>query len=224
MHYTKYIAIALLFLSGIDVIVFATPPNDRCIDSITLTMGEKVNGDNSEANYDYNNQGVCGPRSDRRAVWYEINGIGKEATINLCTNNEKLTDFGVFRACNTQNCLGAPPQQRVLSNCDAEESNEYTFLANDGESYYIHVRSDVVFEGEGSNFTIWYTEPTDEPTAAPMTEETMPSGTVSNSSVSNSSMPESESASTRRHGGSAALNKIMVLSSLFSLVGFISLV
>ena len=108
-------------------------------------------GDNSEANFDYNSQGVCGARSDRRALWYEINGIGKEATINVCTNNEKKTDFGIFRACNTQNCLGAPPQQIDAADCDAGESNEYIFLAEEGESYYIHVRSDVLFEGEGSN-------------------------------------------------------------------------
>ena len=48
-----------------------------------------MNGDNSDANYDYNNQGVCGARSDRRALWYEINGIGKEVTVNVCTNNDK---------------------------------------------------------------------------------------------------------------------------------------
>lgn len=164
--------ISLLLLASSGLVVVAVPPNDRCIDSITLEMGEKVDGDNSEANFDYNNQGVCGSRSDRRAVWYEINGSGKEVTVNVCTNNEQITDFGVFRACNTQNCLGAPPQQRVVANCDAEESNEYVFFGNEGESYYIHVRSDVFFEGVGSKHTIWYTEPTDEPTTVPMTEET----------------------------------------------------
>ena len=114
-----------------------------------------LNGDNSEANFDYNNQGVCGARSDRRAVWYEINGIGKEATINVCTNNDKKTDFGVFRFCNTQNCLGAPPQQMDAADCNSGESNEYSFLAEEGESYYVHVRSDVLFEGEGSNVSFF---------------------------------------------------------------------
>lgn len=133
--------------------------------------GEQINGDNSEANYDFNNQGVCGARSDRRSVWYEINGVGKEVTINVCTNNNKLTDFGVFRACNTQNCKGFPPQQKVVTACGEDEANEYSFLAKNGESYYVHVRSDVVFEGGGSNFTIWYTEPTDEPTQTPITEQ-----------------------------------------------------
>ena len=117
-------------------------------------MGEKVDGDNSEANFDYNNQGVCGSRSDRRAVWYEINGSGKEVTINLCTNNEQITDFGVFRKCNTQNCLGAPAQQLVIADCEKEETNEYKFIANDGESYYVHVRSDVLFEGVGSDVSL----------------------------------------------------------------------
>ncbi|VEU43495.1 unnamed protein product [Pseudo-nitzschia multistriata] len=59
----------LVLLMNSGVFVFARPSNDRCIDSITLVESEKVNGDNSNANYDYNNQGVCGPRSDRRAVW-----------------------------------------------------------------------------------------------------------------------------------------------------------
>ena len=129
------------------------PSNDRCIDSVLLVEGEMTNGDNSNANFDYNNQGVCGSRSDRRAVWYEINGIGKEVTVNICTNNDKITDYGIFRACNTQNCLGAPAQQLEAANCGVndQESNPYSFLAIDGESYYVHVRSDVVFEGEGSN-------------------------------------------------------------------------
>ena len=133
----------------------AVPPNDRCIDSITLTAFEKVNGDNSEANFDYNNQGVCGPRSDRRAVWYEIFGDGKEVTVNVCTNNGKLTDFGVFNACNTQNCLGFPPQQQEVAACDAGQSNQYSFLAEEGETYYVHVRSDVLFEGEGTDVSLF---------------------------------------------------------------------
>jgi hypothetical protein len=114
------------------------------------------NGDNSFANFDYNNQGVCGSRSDRRAVWYEIFGIGKEVTVNLCTNNDQITDFGIFNTCNTQNCLGAPPQQLQATDCNGEESNTYAFLAEKGESYYVHVRSDVVFEGEGSNVSFFF--------------------------------------------------------------------
>merc|ERR1711924_314107 len=112
--------------------------------------GVPVNGDNSDANYDYNNQGVCGARSDRRALWYEINGIGKEVTVNVCTNNDKITDFGIFHACNTQNCLGAPPQQMEPADCGEEQSNAYSFLAKNGDSYYVHVRSDVVFEGRAA--------------------------------------------------------------------------
>jgi len=203
------------FAIGSNVIVYAIPPNDRCIDSITLSSGEKVNGDNSEANFDYNNQGVCGARSDRRAVWYEINGIGKEVTINICTNNEKLTDFGVFKACNTQNCLGAPEQQRDISNCEAEESNQYSFLANEGEGYYVHVRSDVLFEGEGSNFTIWYTEPTDEPTPVPINEELELNEPMLIASVSNSSEPESISASFQSYGDFAVIYSIYILVSGF---------
>lgn len=205
-----------MFLASSCVVVSAVPPNDRCVDSITLTMGEKVAGDNSDANYDYNNQGVCGSRSDRRAVWYEINGVGKEVTVNVCTNNEQITDFGVFRTCNTQNCLGAPPQQRVIADCEAEESNEYKFIGNEGESYYIHVRSDVFFEGVGSNFTIWYTEPTDAPTTVPMIEESEPTA-----SGSDSSKAEGESASFRLRGESIVFCSIVIsmcISHLTSLI------
>lgn len=148
---------ALLFLasSGVAQPESAVPVNDRCVDAITLTMGEMVTGDNSFANHDYSNQGVCGPRSDRRAVWYEILGEGKEVTVNVCTNNGQITDFGIFRVCNTQNCLGAPPQQREVANCEDDESNEYVFFGNEGESYFVHVRSDVFIQGVGSNVSFY---------------------------------------------------------------------
>jgi len=181
-----YVAFILLFAAGSGTTVFGQKPsNDRCIDSVLLVEGEMTNGDNSNANFDYNNQGVCGSRSDRRAVWYEINGIGKEVTVNICTNNDKITDYGIFRACNTQNCLGAPAQQLEAANCGVndQESNPYSFLAIDEESYYVHVRSDVVFEGEGSNFTIWYTEPkNDASTEIPVTDN----GSDNNGSPSSS--------------------------------------
>lgn len=128
-----------------------------------------MTGNNSYANYDYINQGVCGPRSDRRAIWYEIIGVGKEVTVNVCTNNDKLTDYGIFRQCNTQDCEGFPPQQTNTTNCEADEANTYSFMANDGETYYVHIRSDVTEEDpEGTNVTVWYTEPSDEPSSAPV--------------------------------------------------------
>ena len=34
-----------------------------------------------------------------------------------------------------------------------------------GEDYFVHVRADAA--PVGSNFTIWYTEPTEEPTMSP---------------------------------------------------------
>jgi hypothetical protein len=143
------------------------PENDQCVNAVLLVEGEPATGNNTEANYDFINQGVCGARSDRRALWYEIIGVGKEATVYVCTNNDKLTDYGVFTQCNTQNCQGHPPQQANVTSCDEDEANIYSFLAANGESYYVHVRSDTL-DPEGSNFTIWYTEPSDEPSAAPL--------------------------------------------------------
>mmetsp|Transcript_14479 Transcript_14479/g.23496 ORF Transcript_14479/g.23496 Transcript_14479/m.23496 type:complete len:232 (+) Transcript_14479:53-748(+) len=155
-----------VLLAHCAIVVFAAPPNDRCVDAVFLEPFEPVDGDNTDANYDYINQGVCGPRSDRRALWYEIQGKGKVATVYVCTNNEKITDYGVFHTCNTQQCVGAPPQQVEPANCDTGDANIFSFEAELGEDYFVHVRSDTL-DPEGSNFTIWYTEPTDEPTMAP---------------------------------------------------------
>ena len=135
------------------------------MDAITLEPFEPVDGDNTDANFDYVNQGVCGPRSDRRALWYEIIGKGKPVTVYVCTNNEQITDFGVFETCNTQICVGAPGQQTEPANCDEGDAQVYEFEAELGEDYFVHVRADVA--PVGSNFTIWYTEPTEEPTMSP---------------------------------------------------------
>jgi hypothetical protein len=146
--------------------IVAVPVNDRCVNAITLEPFVAVEGDNTDANYDYINQGVCGARSDRRALWYEIIGKDKEVTVYVCTNNGKTTDYGVFTQCNTQNCLGYPPQLTEPADCEDNEANIYSFMADLGERYFVHVRSDTL-DPEGSNFTIWYEEPTEAPTVTP---------------------------------------------------------
>jgi hypothetical protein len=141
------------------ITVLAVPENDRCVTATNLTEGEEVMGDNSDANFDYNSQGICGSRSDRRAVWYQIFGVGVEVTVSVCTNNEVVIDYGIFFNCNDQLCLGNPPQQDAPSNCTDGDAVEHTFLAEDGENYYVHVRADTDTDGVGSMFTIKYTEP-----------------------------------------------------------------
>lgn len=136
------------------------------MDSITLQPFEPVDGDNTDANFDFINQGVCGARSDRRALWYEIIGKGLPVTVYICTNNEKTTDFGVFKKCNTQQCTGAPDQLLEPANCEDDMAHNFTFDTELGEDYFVHVRSDTL-DPEGSNFTIWYEEPTEAPTVAP---------------------------------------------------------
>lgn len=90
-----YIAWAILFLiKNAETVAGQKPSNDRCIDSITLEPNVTVNGDNSNANYDYHNQGVCGARSDRRALWYEINGAGYEVT---GASSIKAISFDLFK-------------------------------------------------------------------------------------------------------------------------------
>jgi hypothetical protein len=156
----------LVVLLDLKTVSVAIPPNDRCVDAITLEPFEPVDGDNTDANFDFINQGVCGARSDRRALWYEIVGNGKNVTVYVCTNNEKITDYGVFHTCNTQLCTGAPDQLEEPANCDDGDALEFTFEAVLGEDYFVHIRSDTL-DPEGSNFTIWYTEPTESPTMAP---------------------------------------------------------
>jgi len=158
-----------------------TPPeNDRCIDATKLDVGVPVNGDNTDGNFDFVNQGVCGPRSDRRALWYEIVGAGANTTVYVCTNNEKITDYGVFNTCNSQQCTGAPPQLAEPKNCQMDESNTFSFFAEKGEDYFVHIRSDTL-DPEGSNFTVWYTE--DEPDIPSSAPSIAPSSTAMSSST-----------------------------------------
>ena len=149
------------------------PENDRCIQREILKPYIPVTGDNTNANFDYNAQGVCGSRSDRQALWYEVLGRGAMVKVSVCTNNDIITDFGVLLECNTQLCEGAPPQTFEPANCDLGESIDFSWMAENNMKYYVHVRSDIV-DGVGSNFTIVYEDEsldgplkTESPTESP---------------------------------------------------------
>ena len=120
-----------------------------------LTSGVPVRADNSLANFDFHNQGVCGPRSDRSALWYEVAGTGDEVTISVCSNNGVITDFGVFPECNSQVCVAATQQYATAPDCGAGESIDVSFATKNKERYFVHVRADVV-DGVGSDFNITY--------------------------------------------------------------------
>jgi hypothetical protein len=81
-------------------------------------------------------------------------------TVSVCTNNDIITDYGVFPECNSQVCVGAPKQTMAPDKCEDGEAKEFTWMAEDGEQYYVHVRSDVT-SGVGTNFTIVYMEADD---------------------------------------------------------------
>ena len=100
-------------------------------------------------------------------------GAGANTTVYVCTNNKKITDYGVFHTCNSQQCTGAPPQLSEPKNCQLNESNTFSFFAEKGEDYFVHIRSDTL-DPEGSNFTVWYTqdEPTGDGSSAPMSLST----------------------------------------------------
>jgi hypothetical protein len=120
-----------------------------------------VLGDNSEANFDFTNQAVCGPRSDRRGVWYKIVGTGLKTTVDVCTNSDKITDFGVFTACNNNDpsaCVGFPPQTDAVKKCDNNETSAYSWTAEENTNYYVNVRSEWDAVTLGTNFTVVYTE------------------------------------------------------------------
>eukprot|EP00980_Cylindrotheca_fusiformis_P004601 scaffold982_cov139-Cylindrotheca_fusiformis.AAC.14 len=148
----------------------AQPSNDRCVNARPLIANEPVDGDVSNANFDFNAQGVCGARSDRSALWYRITGTGREITVQLCTNNDKVTDFGVFLACNSQLCKGFPPVNTgEIFDCAQNKTLDYTFAAQEDTFYYVHVRSDIesVDNPNGSQFTVGYLEDEDDPIIAP---------------------------------------------------------
>lgn len=157
------------------------PDNDRCINREILEPFIPVDGNNTEANFDYNNQGVCGPRSDRRAMWYEVKGRGADVTLKVCTNNEVITDFGVFKECNSRKCEGWPPQTFEPANCALNQSVDFGWFAEDNVQYFVQVRADLV-DGVGSNFTIMYEDEsldgplTDSPTRSPSSSSELNGG------------------------------------------------
>ena len=140
-----------------------------------------MDGNTSDANFDYNSQGVCGSRSNERATWHRIIGSGKEVTVTVCSNNNVITDLGIFYNCNDQLCLGHPPQQDEVSDCAQDHFVEYIFFAEDGEDYHVHVRG-AWLNGVGSQYTIKYTEPegasTEEPKSPDEPESSSPNTTT----------------------------------------------
>jgi hypothetical protein len=168
---------SLLILSISFLLIVAQPANDRCVNARPLVAIEPVDGDVSNANFDFNSQGVCGARSDRSALWYRITGTGREVTVQLCTNNGIVTDFGVFNLCNSQDCKGFPSVNTgEIYSCAQNETLDYTFVATEDEWYYVHVRSDIgqdLSARNGSDFTLQYLEDQLSPVIAPSDSSAM---------------------------------------------------
>lgn len=141
-----------------------------------MVANEPVDGDTSDANFDFNAQGVCGARSDRSAVWYRITGTGRKVTVQVCTNNGKTTDFGVFNLCNSQTCQGYPAVNTgLIYDCAEGNTLDYGFVAQENEWYYVHVRSDIgdINNRDGSQFTVKYVEDQSSPVITPSTSSAM---------------------------------------------------
>jgi hypothetical protein len=147
------------------------PVNDRCVNSIRLQENVEVDGNTAMANFDFVNQGVCGPESDRPGIWYEIGGRGGTVTIKLCSNNDRATVFGVFAQCNSHDCVGFVANVAGGGSCTNPITRvSYSFPSEVGQSYFLHVREADSGAG-GANFNIVYAEAADEvpgPTPAPV--------------------------------------------------------
>ena len=144
------------------------PANDNCIDAQLLEPDVTVNGDNTKANFDFVNQGICGPRSDRVGVWYKIVGKGVKTTVSVCTTNDKVVDFGVLNVCNSNDqtaCVGFPSQTDTVFSCADDEFSTYEWVAEEEENYFVHVRADIDADKVGASFNVSYSEEgTDSPT------------------------------------------------------------
>lgn len=155
----------------------SAPSNDRCVNARPLVANEPVEGDTSQANFDFNAQGSCGARSDRSAVWYRITGTGREVTVQVCSNNGKETDFGVYNLCNSQHdCHGFPATNTgLIHDCAKNSTLDYKFAAEEDEWYYVHVRSDIgdIKAPNGSQFTVRYLEDQASPVVAPKGDSAM---------------------------------------------------
>lgn len=154
----------LLLLAGV-----TNATNDECTSALRLYENEPVSGTNAFAVSDFNDRNACGPNSHLEGVWYEIIGTGEEVTLNICTENDRILNVGVFSACNSQSCVGFPSRQLRPASCDKNEYLSYQFLAERDRSYRVHIRANVIDFADaalGAEFTVFY-KTTGSPTPAP---------------------------------------------------------
>jgi hypothetical protein len=130
------------------------PTNDQCADAVMLEAGVKVTGTIKYSSSDFTDANLCGLHSDFPGIWYSILGGGSNVTVHVCTNNEVITDFGIFGECDTNICISSPPAPSTISSCAGNSTNSLFFFADVDVVYNIHVRSELLTDG--SNFEIWY--------------------------------------------------------------------
>jgi hypothetical protein len=152
--------------------------NDECSAALRLYENEPVSGDNTFATSDFNDDTACGPNSSDEGVWYEIIGTGEEITLKLCTENRRILSVGVLSGCNGQSCRGFAPAETRASSCEKNEYVNYAFFAENEQSYYVHVRANVVQLSNimvGAQFKIFYKNnaPTATPTVPPSSSPTL---------------------------------------------------
>lgn len=119
-----------------------SPESSRCINSVPIEVGTQIDGTTIDATFDFANQTACGASSDRPGVWYSVLGTGQSFTASACTRNEAATAFGILRECDDIKCVGYPTSS--LARCKHDEAVAYTWDTDPGETYYIHIRSEVL--------------------------------------------------------------------------------
>lgn len=96
-------------LSGVLSLVGATayaqaPPNDECASALSLTCGQEVMGDTSDATSD--DVGFCRGPATAPGVWYTFVGDGSRVTLSTCGTASYDTRISVFSgSCGALTCV-----------------------------------------------------------------------------------------------------------------------
>lgn len=131
------------------------PPNDSCIDAITINCGDVLSGNTTNATDDVGPDfcaefGESGP-----GVWYTTVGDGSSMTFSTCSPNTDFdTEITVMSGdCNNLVCVGSNDD----GNCPTGALlSDFTFSSQVGVTYYIYVGS--YFSGAaGGNFDLTMT-------------------------------------------------------------------
>jgi subtilisin-like proprotein convertase family protein len=116
------------------------PPNERCIDSVTIRPGDVVTGNTFNASADGGVPNcVAGSSPQSPGVWYRVIGTGKRMTVSTCASQGRFafdTVLNVYcgsQGCNALTCVASGDDE-------CAELAQATWCTEPGIAYYILVR------------------------------------------------------------------------------------